>query len=183
MSSNWPGQTVVKLCGNLAPGGPRQPRHLPWGRMAGYDGDPGTVPPRRSSHPLGDRSSHLHLGGINCAVYLAMVMRGVSPPTLASRTWSYWGANFGGYVLAGQWWRVLTAAFVHVGILHLATKCGAYGIWGCWVSRCSVPPAWSQCMCSREWQETYSALRFTHRWSAQVPRVRFSAWPASLSCC
>jgi len=34
-----------------------------------------------------------------------------------------WGANNAGAVLYdGQWWRVVTAMFVHVGILHLATN-------------------------------------------------------------
>ncbi len=62
------------------------------------------------------------LVGINCAVYLAMVLRGVSPSNPSVQDLVHWGANFGGYVLAGQWWRLLTAAFVHVGILHLATN-------------------------------------------------------------
>jgi rhomboid protease GluP len=35
----------------------------------------------------------------------------------------HWGANNAGYVLyLGQWWRILTAMFVHVGFLHLATN-------------------------------------------------------------
>jgi rhomboid protease GluP len=35
----------------------------------------------------------------------------------------YWGAdNAGNVLLQGQWWRIVTAMFVHVGILHLATN-------------------------------------------------------------
>jgi len=61
--------------------------------------------------------------GINCAVFLAMTLRGVrlmnpSPDQLLN-----WGANNAGYVLfLGQWWRIVTSMFVHVGIIHLATN-------------------------------------------------------------
>src|SRR5215831_18573198 len=54
--------------------------------------------------------------GINCAVFLAMTLRGVnimspSPDQLLHN----WGANNAGYVLfLGQWWRIITAMFVHV---------------------------------------------------------------------
>ena len=34
-----------------------------------------------------------------------------------------WGANNAGSVLiSDQWWRIITAMFVHVGIIHLATN-------------------------------------------------------------
>jgi rhomboid protease GluP len=91
--------------------------------MAGYDGDPQPLPPRstRGSRWATAPATYT-LVGINCVVYLAMVLRGVSPSNPSVQDLVHWGANFGGYVLAGQWWRLLTAAFVHVGILHLATN-------------------------------------------------------------
>jgi len=94
--------------------------------MEGYDGDPGPLPPAPPRRPNGGRwafaPATYTLVGINCAVYVAMVLRGVSPTNPTVLDLVRWGANFGGYVLAGQWWRLLTAAFVHVGIIHLATN-------------------------------------------------------------
>jgi membrane associated rhomboid family serine protease len=63
------------------------------------------------------------LVGINCAVYLAMVLTGVSfwDPTVDQLL--HWGANNGVYVLlGGQWWRLISAMFVHAGIIHIATN-------------------------------------------------------------
>ncbi len=62
--------------------------------------------------------------GINCAVFIAMVLNGVGfwnpdPYLLLHR----WGANSAGYVLEyHEWWRIVTAMFVHAGVLHLATN-------------------------------------------------------------
>ena len=63
------------------------------------------------------------LVGINCAVYLGMIFSHVSlfKPTVGQLL--LWGANQPSAVLAdGQWLRIVTAMFVHVGIIHLATN-------------------------------------------------------------
>jgi rhomboid protease GluP len=63
------------------------------------------------------------LVGINCAVFLAMVARGVSIGSPTTEQLMHWGANNAGSVLVnGEWFRIITAMFVHVGILHLATN-------------------------------------------------------------
>jgi rhomboid protease GluP len=63
------------------------------------------------------------LVGINCAVFVAMVTHGVSAGTPTTGQLMHWGADNAGTVLVqGQWWRIVTAMFVHVGILHLATN-------------------------------------------------------------
>lgn len=63
------------------------------------------------------------LCGINCAVYLAMVLRGVSFWDPTTDQLMQWGANNGTAVLVhGQWFRLITAMFVHVGIIHIATN-------------------------------------------------------------
>ena len=126
MALNWGGDRPSQVPAEvLPPEGRVDPRS--YGRMPGYDGDPGPIQPAPSRRPRGNRwataPATYTLVGINCAVYLAMVLRGVSPsnPTVAELV--HWGANFGVYVLErGQWWRLLTAAFVHIGLLHLATN-------------------------------------------------------------
>ena len=61
------------------------------------------------------------LVGINCLVYLAMVAHKVSPTSPTIDQLMHWGAEQAGAVLiGGQWWRIVTAMFVHVGFLHLA---------------------------------------------------------------
>jgi rhomboid protease GluP len=63
------------------------------------------------------------LVGINCAVFLLMAFSGVSATSPTTGQLLYWGADNGGLVLqAGQWWRLTTSTFVHVGVIHLATN-------------------------------------------------------------
>ncbi|HEU5341557.1 rhomboid family intramembrane serine protease [Edaphobacter sp.] len=62
------------------------------------------------------------LVGINCAVYLWMVLNGVSPSDPTPMQLIHYGANVPLLVLHGQWYRLLTATFVHVGIIHIATN-------------------------------------------------------------
>ena len=63
------------------------------------------------------------LVGINCAVFLGMVVTHVSFTNPTVDDLVRWGANNAAAVLYyGEWWRIVTAMFVHVGILHLATN-------------------------------------------------------------
>jgi rhomboid protease GluP len=39
-----------------------------------------------------------------------------------------WGADFGPLTARGEWWRIITAAFVHIGIIHIAMN--MYILWG-----------------------------------------------------
>jgi rhomboid protease GluP len=63
------------------------------------------------------------LVGINCAVFLLMVLNQVSFVNPTPDQLMHWGATAPSAVLIdGDWWRIVTAMFVHVGILHLATN-------------------------------------------------------------
>jgi membrane associated rhomboid family serine protease/Flp pilus assembly protein TadD len=60
------------------------------------------------------------LVGINVLVFIAMVVKGASVTQPTADQLLRWGANFGPRTLTGQWWRLLTAMFVHIGLIHLA---------------------------------------------------------------
>jgi rhomboid protease GluP len=60
--------------------------------------------------------------GINCAVFLWMVLHGVSPSDPTSAQLRHFGATNAALILHGEWYRLLTATFVHVGLLHIATN-------------------------------------------------------------
>ncbi len=61
--------------------------------------------------------------GINCGVFLLMVLSGISPLSPQPDQLLHWGADLGALILVyGEWWRLLTAMFLHVGFLHLATN-------------------------------------------------------------
>jgi rhomboid protease GluP len=72
-------------------------------------------------NPLASPATYV-LVGINCAVFLWMCLHGVSPSTPSSGQLLHFGANSTTLVLSGEWYRLLTATFVHVGIIHLATN-------------------------------------------------------------
>src|SRR5277367_4129981 len=75
------------------------------------------------------------LMAINIAVYVVMVCSGV--PALEPRTADLlkWGADFGPLTLHGDQWRIITAMFVHIGILHLAMNMYALFIIGPFTER------------------------------------------------
>jgi rhomboid protease GluP len=84
-----------------------------------------TPPPeqRRPRSSWASSPATYALVAINCLVFLAMTLKGVSPMNPAPEQLLRFGADNAGYVLLnGEWWRIVTAMFVHVGILHLATN-------------------------------------------------------------
>jgi rhomboid protease GluP len=62
------------------------------------------------------------LVGINCAVFVWMVLHGVSVTSPTTNQLIHYGATEVDLILGGQWWRLLTAIFVHVGLIHIATN-------------------------------------------------------------
>lgn len=76
--------------------------------------------PRRFD--LGGAPATYFLVGVNCAVFLLMVLKGVSFQSPTPEELLHFGANSSYLVLHGEWYRLLTATFVHVGWIHLATN-------------------------------------------------------------
>jgi membrane associated rhomboid family serine protease/cytochrome c-type biogenesis protein CcmH/NrfG len=51
-----------------------------------------------------------------------MVFAKISPFHPSIEELLRWGADFGPLTLAGQWWRLLSSVFLHIGIAHLAVN-------------------------------------------------------------
>jgi len=89
---------------------------------------PGTayIPPqpvRRSRRSWMVAPATYALIGINCLWFLVMLASRVSFLSPSPEELMRFGADNAGYVLInGDWWRIVTAMFVHVGIIHLATN-------------------------------------------------------------
>ncbi len=86
---------------------------------AGYT--PPSPPPARRPRPSWSYAQATYaLVAINCLIFLAMTARGVSVWGSTADQLRYWGADNAGAVLVySEWWRIVTAMFVHVGWIHL----------------------------------------------------------------
>jgi len=57
--------------------------------------------------------------GLNCLVYIVMMFWGVSPFDPDAEALLRWGVRHGPSIFEGDWWRLATSLFVHIGLLHL----------------------------------------------------------------
>jgi rhomboid protease GluP len=57
---------------------------------------------------------------VNVLIYLAMGIDGAGWFTIGSEAGVRWGADFWMLTTSGQWWRLITSAFVHFGLIHIA---------------------------------------------------------------
>lgn len=63
----------------------------------------------------------------NVIVFVLMVLSGAGLMMPGIDQLLGWGANFGPRTLDGQWWRLLSCMFVHIGLVHLA-----FNMWVLW---------------------------------------------------
>ncbi|WP_263383742.1 rhomboid family intramembrane serine protease [Granulicella arctica] len=76
---------------------------------------------KSSFNPMASPATYV-LVAVNCAVFLWMLLHGVSISNPTPGQLLHFGANNTQLVLSGEWYRLLTATFVHIGFIHLATN-------------------------------------------------------------
>ncbi len=114
---------------------------------------------------------------LNVLVFVAMVASGVSilSPTLAEAV--AWGADYGPLTSgAGQWWRLLTACFVHFGIVHIALNMYVLYQIGPFVDRMFGRARYVFIICSLVWAAVSSASGYIHDLWVQALPARFSGY-------
>ena len=73
--------------------------------------------------------------GVNTIVYLWMVVTGADAMDPSTKDLLRAGAEFGPLTMNGQWWRLFSCLFVHIGFFHLAYNMLAFAYAGPYVER------------------------------------------------
>jgi membrane associated rhomboid family serine protease len=103
--------------------GPASPVAVPFSDPAPVTVDPATLRQQQFMRALMAGTPRLFgtftLIGMNVAVFVAMVASGVPAISPPSDSLLRWGADYAPLATHGQWWRLFTAMFVHIGLIHL----------------------------------------------------------------
>ncbi len=67
------------------------------------------------------------LAAINVLVFVVMIAAGVGILAPSVDSLIAWGANYAPRTTQGQWWRLLTSAFIHIGVFHVTMN--LIGLW------------------------------------------------------
>ena len=112
--------TICSNCGRELPDSGQPDRQCPECRALLAARAQGQVAPTRRSRALERMPITTAIIAVNLLVFAAMTLSGVSPATPQVGQLIHWGANYGRDTLSAQPWRLLTANYVHIGILHIA---------------------------------------------------------------
>src|SRR5262249_45907929 len=80
-----------------------------------------------STGTLWDYPATTILVGINVAVLLGMIVTGGLVGTFSGPNLLRWGANVGPLTYSGEYWRLITAGFVHGSFSHIL-----FNMWALW---------------------------------------------------
>ena len=67
------------------------------------------------------------LVAVNTIVFIGMVLTGGSLQSFSGEHLIRWGGNYGPLTIGGEYWRLITAGFVHANFFHFA-----FNMWGLW---------------------------------------------------
>ncbi|MFZ1612746.1 MAG: rhomboid family intramembrane serine protease [Holophaga sp.] len=114
-----PVEAWARICPRCEHEWPVTPEEVEDHALLDFQGTLRTLTPRFWVTPL--------LMGLNILVFGVMVVAGVHFLSPTSESLVRWGADFGPLTSNGQWWRLVSATFLHVGIIHLAFN--MYVLW------------------------------------------------------